>query len=85
MSGWLFVIDHVKNDPTIYNRAETSLSFKTITQRGQHYWSTIGRHVLSRTVFLHHILKIKPNLDRLKVLDGRLIELATMEKLSLER
>ena len=78
-------MDHVINDPTIYNRAETSLYFKTIMQRGHHYWSTIGRHLLSRTVFLYHILKIKPNLDRLKVLDGRLIELATMEKLSLER
>ena len=31
---------------------KTSLYFKTNKQRGQHYWSTIGRHLLSRTVFI---------------------------------
>ena len=31
--------------------AETSLYFETNTLWEQHYWSTIGRHFLSRTVF----------------------------------
>ena len=30
-------------------------------RRGQQYWSKVGRHLLSRTVFLHHSLEIKPN------------------------
>ena len=52
------------NDPTIYNRAETSFYFKTITQRGAALLVQDGLHFQSRTVsFLHHILKIKPNLD----------------------
>ena len=52
---------------------EKSLYIKTKTRRGQHYRSTIGRHLLYRAVFLHHILKIKPNLG-FQVFHGRLIE-----------
>ena len=49
--------------------SETSLYFKTNTWQGQHYWSTISHHLLSWTVFLHQILKIKPNVV-CQVLDG---------------
>ena len=41
-------------------------------------------HPLSRTVFLYRILKIKPIVAR-QVLDGRLIEVRTMARLSLKR
>ena len=53
----------------IFNWAETSLYFKTITEREQHYRSSIGRHLL---IFFIIFLKIKPNLVY-QVLDGRLI------------
>jgi len=33
--------------------AETSLKFKANMRWGQHYWSTIGRHFLLWTIFLH--------------------------------
>ena len=53
----------------IFNWAETSLYFKTITEREQHYRSSVGRHLL---IFFIIFLKIKPNLVY-QVLDGRLI------------
>ena len=54
-----------KTDNLVLSLAETSNA-----RRGQHYWSTIGSHLLSRTVLLHHI---KPNLV-CQVLDFRLID-----------
>ena len=44
-----------------------------------------GHHLLSLTVFVYHILNMKPNLVCHEVLDGRLIEVTTMGKLSLGR
>ena len=64
--------------------AEASLDCKANKRRGQHYWSTIGRNLLSPTVFLRHNFKIKPKVV-CKVLDGRLVEVLTMGELSLRR
>lgn len=35
--------------------------FKTNTRRGQHYWSTVGRYLVPRTLISGIILKINPN------------------------
>ena len=48
------------------------------------YNTLICIHPLCQTVFLYHILKIKPIVVR-QVLDGRLIKVRTMGQLSLER
>ena len=58
---------------TAKSLAETLLYIETNARKEKHYWSTIAPSPsISDFVFLHHILKMKPDFVY-RTLDGRLI------------
>ena len=69
---------------TAKSLAETSLYIETNAPQEKYYWSTIAPSPsISDCVFLHHILKMKPDFVY-RTLDGRFIEVTTMGELSLD-